>query len=414
MQQVQLTEETPVSISPPYSPVLSPQQSELLPEGQESHTPQEGVQANIETNLEVEATGSEIFVAPTPNKKEFQTQSETVDMVLARLQRQCNLVSGLNSYFVYLSLNVVTWLLIGILFHKAYEDEMAYMRANHIVGVTLTDFGLYFLGIAGVFFVPALASVGLRPWAQRKRDALTRALAQSDDRRVVGPLVRALGMRELRGVLLDALNRLLPLQSEDPRDVGPLIEMLPWLESLFAYDLVLRADILATVERLIPRMTRADADRLDASQRNALNCYLGRNLFTLREGDDPNSPFLLLKLFAGHRKVSLRSDEKDLALAILRAYPVIGDGTEMPHVRNVAQGKGNAGTDVDVRLAAWEYLDLVEARKQQEKLGNTLLRASSASEIGADTLLRAAQENQSAPSDELLRPATNENGPISL
>lgn len=386
MQRLKLTEEKSVSISPPYSPTVSPQQSGSLPAGQDVHTLQEGAQ----TRIEAEVTESEPLFTSTASRLEAGTQVEPVDRTLARLQRQYHVVSTLNGLFVNVSLNTCLWLLLGIWLQKIL--------------------GPYSLGIAALFFVLALASARRKRRAQRMQDALTRWLAQSNDRRVVGALTRALGMRELRGIILDALNRLLPLQSEDPRDVGPLIEMLPWLESFFAYDLVLRADILATLERLIPGMSRADADRLDENQRNGLNHYLGRSRFTLREGDDPASFVLHLKEFFGFRQVSLRSDEKDLTLAILRAYPVIGDGTELPHVRNVAQGRGNAGTDADVRQAAQEYLDLVEQRKQQEKLSTTLLRASSSAEIGSDTLLRPTDGTSATAPNELLRVATGESG----
>ena len=159
---------------------------------------------------------------------------------------------------------------------------------------------------------------------------------------------------------------------DDVRAVGPLIE------ALYFQDTALRSELTTTLTRLIPRMREEDGLRLDTNQRNLMNRYVSHYI----------------------------GDDRTLPRTILQAYPTIGNGTEMTVVRNVAKGKGYAGKDPLSQQAAQDYLDIVEQRRQQETLNTTLLRASSALEIGVDTLLRSAQENASTPSNQLLRPST--------
>ena len=219
--------------------------------------------------------------------------------------------------------------------------------------------------------------------------------------RAIGPLARACNLsRKIREPVQTALTRLLSLHNNDISAIGSLVE------ALSLADRKLRAEIIPILTRLLPRMSVEDATQLSNDQLKLLNSYLGRNHYTLQEDDLPGSPALILKLLS-RGKVSLTPDEKELALAILAAYPVIGNGTELSIVLRVTKGQGNAGKDAKVCHAAQEYLDLVERRKQQETLNTTLLRASAVTETTADTLLRAANTTASAPPDELLRPTTS-------
>lgn len=163
-------------------------------------------------------------------------------------------------------------------------------------------------------------------------------------------------------------------QYDDVRAVGPLIE------SFIIANKTLRAEVAATLTRLIPRMTEADGLHLTRNQRLQLNLYMGRAHFNLMH------------------------DDNALSLAILRAYPVIGDGTELSFVRRIAKGQGKVGEDLEAQIAAQEYLAIVERRKAQMNERTSLLRGSSASEIGSDTLLRASETRSTTDPAELLRP----------
>ena len=250
----------------------------------------------------------------------------------------------------------------------------------------------------------------IRP--QRKLNSLTRTVVEMDDIRAIGPLARAFNMqrrkrhRKLRDLILAAITRLLSLHSDELKAAGPLAE------ALIVKDWKLRADVIAALTRIVPRLRAEDVAKFSPEQLKALNDYVGRTHYTLREEDVEDSFGLLLKLLLNQRQVSLPPDEKELALAILAAYPVIGDGAELPFVQQVAKGKGNAGKDADVRQAAQEYLALVESRKKEEKLNITLLRASSGSATSSAILLRAANATPSAAPEELLRPTTKANEPL--
>jgi hypothetical protein len=129
-------------------------------------------------------------------------------------------------------------------------------------------------------------------------------------------------VRRKRIALIHQVSRM-----DDVRFVGPLIE------ALYIQDKLLHSEVSAALTRLLPRLRTEDMYRLNANHRTLLNRYLNRSKF------------------------SLPGDDNALSLAILRAYPMIGDGTELPVVRRVAQGKGNSGKDSQLRQEAQRYLD---------------------------------------------------------
>ncbi len=403
MLQQKLTEETTVSLPT----VMSAQQTETISEGQNTHTLTNGVQ----TAIEVEGTSAETVITPTTSLQEEGISTTTIETTLANLDRQWELCEGLKMTYFNLKWVSVFLTVVSFALYRSHEDLMAHLRAIDSQEALPTDSRLMIpLMLAVICWVLTPIIGWLRNRSQHKRDALMHYIVQLDDLRVVRPLARALDVRSdgLRSTVLATLNRLLPLQTDDTRVVGPLIDTLSSLETLFCYDRTLRAKIISMLVQLLPRMSRADADRLQENQRNRLNYYLWRLTPTLREGDDPTSFVLSLKIAFGLREGYLRGDEKGLVLAIIKAYPVIGDGTELSQVRHVAKGHYKTGADADVRQAAQKYLDLIEQRKKQEQLPTTLLRASSSSEIGTDTLLRAAHDSPTSSPDELLRPTTVE------
>jgi hypothetical protein len=134
----------------------------------------------------------------------------------------------------------------------------------------------------------------------------------------------------------------------------------------------------------LPRLRREDTYLLHPSQRRMLSFYLGRGRWNLVLDDD------------------------QLSLAILNAYWYIGDGTELPTVRRLAQGKVGSARDGPVREAAQQYLDEVQRRKEEETRPYTLLRASSGTAVAPDVLLRPAAEATESDPRQLLRADTRQ------
>jgi hypothetical protein len=105
--------------------------------------------------------------------------------------------------------------------------------------------------------------------------------------------------------------------------------------------------------------------------------------------------------------------DNELARAILKAYPYIGDAAALKQVRFVA------GRSIDpLRFDARDCLPELEARvaaeaerRKLEQVGADLLRASSSDATSASTLLRAAAPNTATTpdqqQDQLLRPLEN-------
>jgi hypothetical protein len=90
-----------------------------------------------------------------------------------------------------------------------------------------------------------------------------------------------------------------------------------------------------------------------------------------------------------------------LQVAILKAFEQVGDSKALPVVAALAE----SGAPPHVRAAAQKCLPFLQMRQEQERASQTLLRASSATPIGPDTLLRAAHGHHNQEPTEMVRPS---------
>jgi hypothetical protein len=170
------------------------------------------------------------------------------------------------------------------------------------------------------------------------------------------------------------------LQYEDLRAIGPLAE------ALYLQDKAVRTEAAASLARLLPRLREEDASLLDDHQRLLLSLYLGRSRWSLLEDNDA------------------------LSLAIVEAYWHIGNGSEVPTVKRIAQGKGSAAKDARVREAAQRYVAEMQRRAELARQPETLLRASASVNANSEMLLHPAVQTPATDPAELLR-ATEQVGP---
>jgi hypothetical protein len=286
---------------------------------------------------------------------EQQAQTEPMEALLVTLKRLSRRHAWFGGIATLLGLLFGFFVLMGVLIYLMMSHMQGY-AAKLILDFSLLSFGVTGNSGAGhaqmtvsglTPLLLMLGSAGFSTLSKRERLKLTRTLAQYDDVRAVGPLVEALYLR----------------------------------------DRVVRSEAAAALTRLLPRLRREDASLLNSNQRLYLWLYLGRSRW------------------------SFLADDDELSLAILQAYSQIGDGTELPTVRRLAQGKGSAGKDSRVREAAQRYLDEVKLREEQEKLPQILLRPSSGLETSPDTLLRPSEEGTETDPQHLLRASAADEAP---
>lgn len=164
----------------------------------------------------------------------------------------------------------------------------------------------------------------------------------------------------------------------DVAGIGKLAEALEWPD-----EGIKRAAETALIG-LLPRVNATDADLLDARQRGCLYRML---------------------------KMSNVAHHYELILKILKALEQIGDEAAVPYVERLANANMVIGVKKGkVRESARECLPALTQRAQENTVRNTLLRASSASEVAsADSLLRPAFGTPDAPAEQLLRPSRKTN-----
>lgn len=160
--------------------------------------------------------------------------------------------------------------------------------------------------------------------------------------------------------------------SDDIRAVGPLVEALD------KQDGATKKAAAKALTRLLPRLKYSD-DLLDR-----------RQLGYLREG--------------------FRKGHRDFKLAVLRALPQIGDERFLSRVAALANGKGAARRDVELRDAAVMCHEALKERIEEDKTtrlallhpvespdSNALLRPASGTNSDLDRLLRAVQPAETNP-----------------
>jgi hypothetical protein len=156
---------------------------------------------------------------------------------------------------------------------------------------------------------------------------------------------------------------------EDLRVVGALAEALEFQDQKVGE--LAESSLIS----LLPRLKASDAGLLDAQQRNCL-----------------------------HRALSRKNS--NLVVAILQSLEQIGDAEAVPYVQKLADGHGLAARDVQIRTAAQHCLPYLQQLAEEQRVRQTLLRASDVTEVpiaAPDTLLRPAAGVTVADPQELLR-----------
>ena len=100
---------------------------------------------------------------------------------------------------------------------------------------------------------------------------------------------------------------------------------------------------------------------------------------------------------------SLTASRANFVLAILKAYEQVGGAQDLLTVERLAQGKGYAKRNKEIREAAQDCLPYLQARADGQELRQTLLRASSESGDNSGTLLRPAHAANITDPAQLLR-----------
>ena len=121
----------------------------------------------------------------------------------------------------------------------------------------------------------------------------------------------------------------------------------------------------------------------------------------------PRHHYILNRQLNGKNRIPYVS-RVPFILATLKSYEQIGGMEDLPTVARLAQGKGYAKQNYNIRRAAQECLPYLQARSEGQELRQTLLRASSVSAENSANLLRPAAASSETAPHELLRPAEPE------
>ncbi len=148
--------------------------------------------------------------------------------------------------------------------------------------------------------------------------------------------------------------------TDDVRAVPPLIDTLD------KQDGVTKKASQVALARLLPQLTAPDAEEISTEK-------------------------------MGKLKQALDGDNRDLALAIVKAAEHIGDEEFVKPIEALAEGKGKAKKDTELQKTAQEVLPAVKELAERDHLAKTLLRPAM---------------SETHDSSELLRPAAN--GPVEL
>jgi hypothetical protein len=284
-----------------------------------------------------------------------RSQTEEMESLLAVLTQQ----SKHSTMYSQLSLVLYTWLALYLVL-SAFTYLFMSLDHGHPAKLII-DFGMNLLNVSTTrgSELPEVMVNGTLPLLLLGGGSVFAALAKRVSRKLTRTLKRY----------------------QDLGAVGLFVE------ALYVRDKSVRAQAAANLTHLLPRLRRDDAYRLNSRQRWLLSIYLGRSRWNLLHDDD------------------------ELSLAILNAYSSIGDETELPTVKRLAQGRVGSARDGRVREAAQKYLNEVQRRKEEEMLPDTLLRASNASATTSAVLLRAAAEATETDPHQLLRADTRPHKP---
>lgn len=195
-----------------------------------------------------------------------------------------------------------------------------------------------------------------------------------------GLVILGITLAQLRDLRILNIAKLLAL-SDNPRVVGPLTEVIfrpgrGW-QGIVADDLPV---LSTTWLRLLPRVTSAEADCLNASQRRCLREELNKAIA---------SPLMIEK-------------ECRTAIALMKALTAIGDLDALSIVERATQHSVMYAFEQEVVDQAQESLRILQEMKERSRQGTTLLRGSEAPAV-ANELLRGVMAGSETDSQELLR-----------
>jgi hypothetical protein len=176
----------------------------------------------------------------------------------------------------------------------------------------------------------------------------------------------------------------------DVKSVGPLVD------ALSLDDLSAREKARQMLIDLLPRLQPEDSALLNASQRAKL-C----NILTIPVENVLYKDVTAIFKPAHDRAAMIR-------VAILQAFAQVGDEHALAIVARLAEMETKTDGERRVRDAAVSCLPLLQARVEQLRAPNTLLRASSAEYTNPEILLRPAEHGAATAADQLLRAATTE------
>ena len=171
----------------------------------------------------------------------------------------------------------------------------------------------------------------------------------------------------------------------DVRAVGPLVNTLK-----MDYRGIHRVAVAALID-LLPRLRASEADLLNAEQRGLLCRQLSKPLKALPANASAASQEAYIKAVA-------------FRVAILQAFAQVGDSSALPLVERLAHGEATTRGQRAIQEAARQCLPALMLRAEQERNGQTLLRAANAADAEGETLLRAAKGARETRHDQLLRP----------
>ncbi len=165
------------------------------------------------------------------------------------------------------------------------------------------------------------------------------------------------------------------------------IRAVPFLVTALGYkDQNLQVTAANALCGLLPRLQASDAALLKLEHYALLNRALRNDLELKRHG------------------------AARLRIAILQALQQVGDASSLALVEEMAEGKGKAAGQPEVRQAAETCLSYLRLRAENQRQTQTLLRASDSSMTPVEMLLRPASEQPACAlhADELLRVPASE------
>ena len=160
---------------------------------------------------------------------------------------------------------------------------------------------------------------------------------------------------------------------DDVRCVGRLAELLEWPDEH------VRRIAMEALTRLLPQVNATDNVLRSPAQRGNLN------------------RMLVLDNARHHT---------DFLVSILKALEQIGDVSSVPYVQRLANAQPVSSRERRVCDAARECLPYLKTRSELNRSSQTLLRASSATATGTDTLVRPVIVTTATDPEELVRAST--------